>query len=145
MPSDRHYDGVDLTDVLMGKSSSGHEWLFHPNSGAGGDTGGLHALRIGQYKVFYETAPAGDCTGPKGKQLQHDPPLIFDLSQDIAEENALDSSNPKYEQIAEQAAQLSKQMATSIANDKTSTADYSSKKDAAPCCNTQHVCCRCED
>jgi hypothetical protein len=36
LPSDRVYDGIDLTDLLTGKTETAHTWLFHPNSGASG-------------------------------------------------------------------------------------------------------------
>ena len=33
MPTDRVYDGVDLTGLLTGTTETAHTWLFHPNSG----------------------------------------------------------------------------------------------------------------
>lgn len=39
IPTDRVYDGIDLTPLLMGKTKTAHTWLFHPNSGASGVNG----------------------------------------------------------------------------------------------------------
>ena len=52
IPTDREYDGVDLTPVLMGKSDTAHTVLFHPNSGASGVNGMLDAVRYQNYKAI---------------------------------------------------------------------------------------------
>jgi len=36
LPPDRRFDGIDISEVLFGYSSKGHQTLFHPNSGAAG-------------------------------------------------------------------------------------------------------------
>ena len=45
LPSDREYDGVDLTPILTGEAETAHTDLFHPNSGASGIPGILDAVR----------------------------------------------------------------------------------------------------
>ena len=103
MRTDRVYDGVDLTDLLTGKTETAHTWLFHPNSGASGVNGWLDAVRYGDYKAIYQTGGAGGCsdhgkgTPTKGAEKIHrvggtaDPPLLFDLSKDPAEAHPLDA------------------------------------------------------
>lgn len=54
-PSDRGYDGIDATNILLRGEQTGHEFLFHPNSGAAGKFGDLQAVRTGKYKAFYIT------------------------------------------------------------------------------------------
>lgn len=146
MPPNRKYDGVDLTDVLLnGNDSAGHQVLFHPNSGAGKQIGNLTAMRIGQFKIFFETAPAGDCNSPKGKQSFHDPPLIFDLANDIAEANPLPPTHPQYETIVLESRSFLMGINDDIAKDNTTVADYSGSTADEPCCDRQHVCCRCNN
>ena len=51
LPSDREYDGIDISSVLLNGSEHGHTTLFHPNSGASGIPGKLDGVRWNQYKV----------------------------------------------------------------------------------------------
>lgn len=146
MPVNRKYDGVDLTDVLLnGNDSAGHKVLFHPNSGSGREVGNLTAMRIGQYKAFFETASAEDCNSTRGKDSFHDPPLIFDLANDIAEANPLTPSHPQYQTLVSSFRSLLVEIHEDIASDNTTIADYSGNVADEPCCNRQHVCCRCNN
>ncbi|KAJ8246408.1 hypothetical protein GJAV_G00267410 [Gymnothorax javanicus] len=72
-PLHRHYDGLDISDVLLHGSETGHQSLCHPNSGAAGPIGGLQTFRAGQYKAFYVTGAAEACGGGTGRQEVHDP------------------------------------------------------------------------
>ncbi|XP_039181306.1 arylsulfatase G isoform X2 [Crotalus tigris] len=55
LPLNRRFDGIDISEVLFGYSSKGHQTLFHPNSGAAGKYGEIQSLRLDQYKAFYLT------------------------------------------------------------------------------------------
>uniref|UniRef100_A0A670I1R3 Arylsulfatase G n=1 Tax=Podarcis muralis TaxID=64176 RepID=A0A670I1R3_PODMU len=55
LPPNRQFDGMDVSEVLFGRSNKGHQTLFHPNSGAAGKYGEIQALRVDQYKAFYLT------------------------------------------------------------------------------------------
>ncbi len=82
LPSNRSFDGIDLSPVLFDGSNQGHEYLFHPDQ-----NGTLSAVRYNQYKAYYTTYSAidGACGGRRGLIIDHKPPLIFDLSRDLAE------------------------------------------------------------
>ncbi|XP_041818277.1 arylsulfatase G isoform X1 [Chelmon rostratus] len=143
-PSDRHYDGIDATNVLLHGEQSGHEFLFHPNSGAAGTFGDLQTVRTGKHKAFYITGAAEACGGTTGSPMLHDPPLIFDLQRDEAEETPLEVETPEYQAVAERIARRREALLWDIATDRSvSTADYSTDESAAPCCDPGRPVCRC--
>jgi arylsulfatase A len=111
LPSDRVYDGIDISSVLLATKSddalataaAGHTTLFHPNSGAeGGVMGKLDAIRLNdpltgkQWKAIYQTGGAPDCAGSSGNITRHDPPLLFELGADPGETTALDVTEPAH-------------------------------------------------
>ena len=57
LPSDRAYDGMDISRVLLEGSSQGHETLFHPK-GFGSGPSGVPAMRLGKYKAHFMTTGA---------------------------------------------------------------------------------------
>ncbi|XP_071782879.1 arylsulfatase G [Centroberyx gerrardi] len=143
-PSDRRYDGIDATDILLQGQQTGHEFLFHPNSGAAGKFGDLQAVRAGKHKAFYITGAAAACGGGSGRQQLHDPPLIFDLEHDQAEETPLETRTPEYQEALERIARGREGLLWDIATDQSvSTADYTTDQSAAPCCDPRHTACRC--
>lgn len=143
-PSDRRYDGIDATDILLHGEQTGHEFLFHPNSGAAGKFGDLQTVRNGKYKAFYMTGAAEACGGATGSQQLHDPPLIFDLESDEAEERPLDFEKPEYKAVADRIARRREELLWDIATDTSvSTADYTTDESAAPCCDPTQAVCRC--
>lgn len=143
-PSDRRYDGVDASDVLLHGAQSGHEYFFHPNSGAAGKFGDLQTVRVGNHKAFYLTGAAEACGGSTGKAKLHDPPLIFDLSRDQGEESPLDESTKEYQEVLKRVKKGRENLLWDIATDQSvSTADYMTEKSAAPCCDLRHPACRC--
>ena len=102
LPSDRTFDGIDISDVIFGgDDSKGHHTLFHPNAllTTGSEQEGswyararsVPAMRLGQYKAFFFThgSSKGGCLlangthrSPPGKSIEHFPtgggvPLIF--------------------------------------------------------------------
>lgn len=84
------------------------------------------------------------CSGATGKPQIHDPPLIFDLQRDEAEETPLDSSTPEYRAVVEQITRRREELLWDIATDKSvSTANYNTDESAVPCCDPQQAVCRC--
>ncbi|XP_029540993.2 arylsulfatase G isoform X1 [Oncorhynchus nerka] len=143
-PSDRRYDGIDATDVLLHGKETGNEFLFHPNSGAAGKYGDLQTVRLGRHKAFYITGAAEACGGSKGTQELHDPPMIFDLSGDKGEETPLDPTTEEYKEVDERVRRWREALLYDIATDQSvSTADYATDQSAAPCCDPRHTACRC--
>jgi hypothetical protein len=104
LPSDRVYDGVDLGPLLRGAvpdEAGGHTTLFHP-IGDGSYPHGLPAMRLGKYKAHFRTHAAVPCHYENGthrgnvtktRTVDHDPPLIFDLSVDRAEARPVDPAS----------------------------------------------------
>ncbi|XP_076856532.1 arylsulfatase G isoform X2 [Brachyhypopomus gauderio] len=144
-PPDRRYDGIDITGILLQDSQelTGHKSLVHPNSGAAGQFGDLQTVRLGHHKAFYITGSAEACGGAKGKEQLHDPPLIFDLSSDVAEGSPLDPTSAKYQAVLREVEGEREAVLWDIATDNVSTADYSTTQAALPCCTPQNPVCRC--
>ncbi|KAK1162245.1 hypothetical protein AOXY_G18599 [Acipenser oxyrinchus oxyrinchus] len=144
LPLDRHYDGMDATEVLFNRSQTGRKTLFHPNSGAAGRFGDLQTVRLEQYKAYYLTGGAEACGGGTGPEQLHDPPLIFDLSRDVEEGAPLDSSSAEYRGVLERVTAEREAVLQDIATDNVSRADYTIDPAVEPCCNHQHIVCRCQ-
>ncbi|XP_030629718.1 arylsulfatase G [Chanos chanos] len=142
-PADRRYDGIDITDVLLRDSDTGHKSLLHPNSGAAAQYGDLQTVRVGHHKAFYITGAAEACGGGSGQQALHDPPLIFDLSEDEEESTPLDQQSEEYQAALEAVQKTREALLWDIATDNVSTADYTVKRTAAPCCQPRNPVCRC--
>uniref|UniRef100_A0A8C5EN26 Arylsulfatase G n=1 Tax=Gouania willdenowi TaxID=441366 RepID=A0A8C5EN26_GOUWI len=143
-PTDRRYDGFDASNILLHQEQRGREFLFHPNSGASGKFGDLQTARTGKHKAFYITGAAEACGGGTGQQQLHDPPLIFDLDHDQAEDTPLEVDTPEYQDVAERIARRREELLWDIASDQSvSTADYSTDSSAAPCCDPTQPMCRC--
>ncbi|XP_077360083.1 arylsulfatase G-like isoform X2 [Festucalex cinctus] len=143
-PTDRRYDGIDITSVLLHGEQTAHKVLFHPNSGAAGQFGDFQAVRAGKYKAFYLTGSATPCVGDIGKEELHDPPLIFDLERDEAEETPLQVGTPEYRAAAHGIALLREEKLWDIATDPSvSTADYTMDESALVCCEPTLPSCRC--
>ncbi|KYO30949.1 arylsulfatase G isoform A [Alligator mississippiensis] len=144
LPPHRRFDGLDVSDVLFGQSHNGHKTLFHPNSGAAGKDGEIKALRLAQYKAFYTTGGAKACDGSIGLEEHHDPPLMFNLERDAQEQEPLDTKSSEYQAVFPAVNRAFADILQDIATDNVSTADYSRNPAATPCCNPQHVVCRCQ-
>lgn len=142
-PSDRRYDGIDITDILLNNSDTGHKSLMHPNSGAAGQFGDLQTIRLKHHKAFYLTGGSEACGGGSGQQQYHNPPLIFDLSQNEAEESPLIPESEEYRSILRDVEREREALLWDIATDKVSTADYTTVPAAVPCCQPRNPACRC--
>lgn len=143
LPVGRRLDGLDVSDVLLGRSQQGHKVLFHPNSGAAGEFGALQTVRLEHYKAFYITGGAQACDGSIGPERQQEPPLIFSVLEDPAEAVPLDSRGAEFQRVLPRVAEALAEVLQDIADDNTSRADYSQDPSAAPCCDPHQAACRC--
>ncbi|KAM5149637.1 arylsulfatase G isoform 3-T5 [Callospermophilus lateralis] len=144
LPQDRRFDGLDASEVLLGRSQTGHRVLFHPNSGAAGEYGALQTVRLERYKAFYITGGARACDGSVGPEQQQDPPLIFDLQEDAAEGEPLQRAGAEYQAVLPKVRKVLADVLQDIANDNISRADYTQDPSVIPCCNPYQIACRCQ-
>lgn len=84
VPEDRVMDGVDLGPVLFESASSPRKDMFYYR----GDR--LFAARVGDYKAHFITQ---EPYGPK--VVEHDPPLLYNLSEDPSEKYDVSAANPE--------------------------------------------------
>ncbi|XP_077868784.1 arylsulfatase G-like, partial [Saccoglossus kowalevskii] len=82
MPTNREYDGVDISDILFNSKEMHERTLFHPNGLIGDVHGRLDGVRMGKYKAVYLTGGIEGCDEPPGQIIEHDPPLIFNIRED---------------------------------------------------------------
>ncbi|XP_004432973.1 PREDICTED: arylsulfatase G isoform X1 [Ceratotherium simum simum] len=144
LPRDRHFDGLDASEVLFGGSKTGHRVLLHPNSGAAGEYGALQTIRLERYKAFYTTGGAKACDGSIGPEQHHDPPLIFNLEDDIAEGVPLERGSAEYQRILPKVREVLADILQDITADNISRADYTQDPSVIPCCNPHQTACRCQ-
>ncbi|XP_021104280.1 arylsulfatase G isoform X4 [Heterocephalus glaber] len=144
LPQGRHFDGLDASNVLLGRSQMGHRVLFHPNSGAAGEYGALQAVRLEQYKAFFITGGAEACDGNIGPEQRHDLPLIFNLEEDAAEGVPLQTASAEYQAVLPQVRKVLTDILQDVANDNISQVDYTQDPAVTPCCNPYHIACRCQ-
>ncbi|XP_043941055.1 arylsulfatase G isoform X2 [Protopterus annectens] len=142
-PPNRRFDGTNICPIMFGQSQKGHKVLFHPNSGAAGRYGRLQTVRLENYKAFYITGGAKSCDGSTGQEQWHEPPLIFNLKEDVGEHTPLDSNSTEFQNIMSQITDSLNDILADIATDNVSMADYSHDPTVVPCCNPKHTVCRC--
>ncbi|XP_035889346.1 arylsulfatase G isoform X2 [Phyllostomus discolor] len=143
LPQGRHFDGLDASEVLFGRSKTGHRVLFHPNSGAAGEYGALQTVRLERHKAFFITGGAKACDGSVGPEQHHEPPLIFNLEDDGAEAVPLETGSAEYQSVLPRVREVLADVLHDVADDHISKADYTQDPSATPCCNPHHVACRC--
>ena len=86
LPDDRIIDGVDLTPRLQ-ENKPGPRNSIHYYRGTS-----LYAARLGDYKAHFITEGA---YGMHGEKETHDPPLLFNLSHDPAEQYDISGNHPE--------------------------------------------------
>lgn len=84
------------------------------------------------------------CDGSIGQEVHHQPPLIFNLQRDIQEQEPMDIHSAEYRSVLPLVNKAFMDILQDIASDNVSIADYSHDADVIPCCNPQHLACRCE-
>lgn len=147
-------DGYDLSKLLLNdEKSPRNAFYYYPPSID--PARGIHALRMGKYKAhFYtqgafhsETTPDADCH-ITARLTEHNPPLLFDLETDPAENyNLLKLVIPKelepiVNEIQNEREQFQKNMI--YAESETNKGNDPALR---PCCNPECTpkpsCCRC--
>jgi len=100
LPTNRVYDGKDMSDVLFDKGPTKHDflWLYQK-----AEPDGPSACRHGKYKAHWVTGPGlGGCTGCVTKKF--DPPLLFNIEEDPSEaypltENGVQPDDPEIKAV----------------------------------------------
>jgi arylsulfatase A-like enzyme len=85
IPTDREIDGVDLSPALKGTGHSPRQMIFYYWDSE------LRAIRKGAYKADFITSGA---YGLDGAREVHDPPLLFNLTEDPGERHDVASAHP---------------------------------------------------
>lgn len=145
LPANRKFDGIDISAILRGRAHKGHQILYHPNSGAGGQFGNIEAIRLGPYKAFYTTGGALSCDGKIGPERHHNPPLVFNIERDPREGKPLEASSVEFQQVLPLIEDAISAIHENVRKDNVSTADYSQDMSAIICCNPRHIVCRCTE
>ena len=87
LPNDRAYDGVDITDILLGKGNRPHDEILYSMDNE------FRAFRKGDWKIKMPF-PGHPVSAWKKEVAAHDT-LLFNLQEDVAEQNDLSQSNPE--------------------------------------------------
>lgn len=166
LASDRQYDGLDITHILKGASTTqdksnmltqeqftrtgemrhvrenntGHAFLFHPNSGVG-ENGALQTVRYGQYKAHFLLGSSLDCAGKQVPVRNLSTPLLFDLANDPGEATPLNTTD--FASAISAIQELLDSVTRNISTDMRSVADYGSDDAVRPCCSIGNAVCRC--
>jgi arylsulfatase A len=94
LPKDRSFDSMDLSvSLLKAAPSPRREWFYYS------PFGDLWAARVDQYKLVFQSQESigreGDPDRGYGNQQVYSPPLLFDLSTDIAERLDIADRHPE--------------------------------------------------
>lgn len=85
LPSDRPIDGLDLSAAITGTGRSPRSILYYYWDNE------LRAVRKGNYKAHFITS---DAYGEGDPRVEHNPPLLFDLSADPGERRNVAAQHP---------------------------------------------------
>ena len=137
LPTDRSFDGLDISPVLFDGADTAHRYLFHQDQ-----NGTLTAMRLGPLKAYYQSYSAmdGACGGLTSPVLDHYPPLVFNLSVDLGESHPIEVSG----EVLREMAALLEAKRKDIRETPRTVADYRvGDLDERPCCDAGHIVCRC--
>ena len=98
---------------------------------------------MGVFAVTLSLGGAKACDGKVGPPRLHEPPLIFNLEEDVAEAEPLEEGGAEYERVLPEVRQVLADVLVDIAGDKTSRADYTRDPSVTPCCDPHRKACRC--
>ncbi|MBT33867.1 MAG: arylsulfatase [Thalassobius sp.] len=85
VPTDRIYDGVDISPVLFEEKATQRDEIFYY------DNEELFAIRKGKWKIHYATRE--NAYSKQVKIVKHDPPLLYNLEVDPSEKYNLAADN----------------------------------------------------
>ncbi|KAJ8038060.1 Arylsulfatase G [Holothuria leucospilota] len=146
LPDKRVYDGVDISELLLGKSIP-KRVLYHPKvyHADGKPRCYLDAVRVGDYKaIFFTEGGRVDCEGDQGIIQSHSPPLIFNLEEDPMESSPIDPDSTLFRSVLQEVNQAMADIERSIQMDSTPIEEGEFNPCSDPCCNALNVVCRCE-
>lgn len=141
LPSDRSYDGVDLSPVLLHGAPSVRDTLFTIDT-SGNTPGDLTAVRHGNLTVYFQTNGQSSCVEnfSPSPVLKHDPPLVFNLTSDPGETTPVPADPALVALLKAKRAAIEADIASTFRT----TIDWSGGGRAYfPCCNASNVDCRC--
>lgn len=98
----------------------------------------------GALVVPFSLGGARACDGSVGPARSHEPPLIFNLEDDVTEAVPLDTGSVEYQGVLPQVREVLADILHDIAGDNVSRADYTQDPAAAPCCDPHQTACRCQ-
>jgi arylsulfatase A-like enzyme len=94
LPPNRTFDGKDMSDVLLGKGKSKHDFLFFYNTCSGDPYWSVSSVRHGKYKAHWCTAPGlGSEFYNHSHVAKYDPPLLFNIEKDPSEAEPINKDN----------------------------------------------------
>lgn len=102
---------------------------------------------VGLDRVFVVALSPGGaqaCDGGVGPERHHEPPLIFNLEDDVAEAAPLEPGSAEYRSVLPEVRGALADVLHDIAGDSVSRADYTRDPAAVPCCNPHQTACRCQ-
>ena len=85
MPTDRVYDGFDMSGILFGTGEDQRKVMFYYSGKE------LFAARKGAFKAHFTTWPGY----AKEKPEKHDPPLLYNVEQDPGEKFDVAKEHPE--------------------------------------------------
>ncbi|MEO5802643.1 MAG: sulfatase [Verrucomicrobiota bacterium] len=88
IPKDRVMDTVDMSPILFGKGKSQRDTMFYYRGGE------LFAIRKGEFKAHFQTAPGYAGNRIQEKFEKHETPLLFNLAQDPSERFDIAEKHP---------------------------------------------------
>ena len=99
------FNSLDLSDTLLGaKPARRKQWLY--------SSGGAVAFRSGRFKIHLSTKDRSSNPNTRKREplAHHDPPLLFDLSQDLGEQHSITADHPEVvSRLVEELARFRKQ------------------------------------
>ena len=138
LPTDRVYDGYDISPIFFNQATKVRDWLYHPNV----QDGNFSTLRYLNYTGHFVTWGAPGCNQSQSPFITHNPPLIFDLSVDPAQSTPLTNPDPNLINLF---MTEFTNIWYNITHTYRSITNYSQKIGNEPCCNANNAVCRCTE
>ena len=153
LPKDRVIDGKSLMPLLLQKTNiTRHETMIHYCDKL------IHAVRYrprsgtSVWKAFFFTANLrngtqacygqGSCRCHGEHVTAHDPPLLYDVTEDPTESNPIDVSDPRYKPVLERIMNATEEHKRTIENVTFQLDKYLPEPSLQICCNPPWCYCK---